>query len=71
MLLSKEDLLLYAVTDRSWLRGQTLEQAVTACICGGATFLQLREKELPYEGFFTAGPGDKGIDRPPSNSFCR
>lgn len=37
---------LYAVTDRSWLGERTLPQAVEAVLKGGATFLQLREKEL-------------------------
>ena len=36
---------LYAVTDRAWLRGRTLGQMVEDCLKGGATFVQLREKE--------------------------
>lgn len=40
---------LYAVTDRSWLGERTLEQAVEEVLRGGATFLQLREKELEGE----------------------
>ena len=47
----KEDLLLYAVTDRTWLRGQTLKSQVEAALKGGATFIQLREKELDEEAF--------------------
>ena len=43
---SKENLLLYAVTDRSWLGGQTLYQQVEEALEGGATFIQLREKNL-------------------------
>ena len=42
---------LYAVTDRSWLRGMTLIQQAEAAIRGGATCLQLREKELDHESF--------------------
>lgn len=43
---------LYAVTDRSWLReGETLAGAVRDAILGGATVVQLREKELPEEEF--------------------
>ncbi len=38
---------LYAVTDRGWLNGRTLEQDVEAALRGGATFVQLREKALP------------------------
>lgn len=38
---------LYAVTDRRWLApGQTLAGAVREALEGGATFVQLREKEL-------------------------
>lgn len=37
---------LYAVTDRSWLGDRTLAQVVEEVLKGGATFLQLREKEL-------------------------
>lgn len=40
---------LYAVTDRTWLGDRTLEQAVEEVLKGGATFLQLREKELEGE----------------------
>lgn len=44
-------MLLYAVTDRSWLGGHTLYQDVEAAIKGGATFIQLREKKLDEEHF--------------------
>ena len=47
----KKDLLLYAVTDRSWLGGDTLYSQVEAAIKGGVTFVQLREKELDQEHF--------------------
>ena len=43
---TKDNLRLYAVTDRSWLRGQTLMQQVEQALLGGATLVQLREKEL-------------------------
>jgi len=46
MKFDKEDLLLYAVTDRFWLGSETLESAVEKTLKGGATFVQLREKEL-------------------------
>lgn len=42
----KKDLLLYAVTDRSWLGEQTLYEQVEDALKGGATFVQLREKAL-------------------------
>lgn len=47
----KKDLLLYAVTDRSWLKGQTLCEQVEQALKGGVTFLQLREKELDDQEF--------------------
>ena len=40
-----EDLLVYAVTDRSWLYGESLYSQVEKALKGGATFIQLREKE--------------------------
>ena len=43
---NKKDLLLYAVTDRSWLNGRTLYDQVEEALKGGATFIQLREKNL-------------------------
>ena len=48
---TKESLLLYAVTDRHWLNGRTLTDQVKEAIDGGATFIQLREKELDEENF--------------------
>lgn len=42
---------MYAVTDRSWLNGATLYSQVEKTILGGATFIQLREKELDKESF--------------------
>lgn len=47
----KEDLLLYAVTDRSWLGDESLYSQVEKAIKGGATFIQLREKQLDIENF--------------------
>lgn len=48
----KKDLILYAVTDRSWLGEQTLYEQVEAALKGGTTFVQLREKELDEEAFY-------------------
>lgn len=48
---AKEDLLLYGVTDRSWLKEETLYQQVEKALKGGATFIQLREKKLDQESF--------------------
>ena len=47
----KNSLLLYAVTDRSWLKGQTLAQQVEQTLLGGATMVQLREKQLDLPPF--------------------
>lgn len=44
---------LYAVTDRTWLNEDTLCSQVEKAIKGGATFIQLREKELEYDEFLT------------------
>ena len=48
---AKEDLLLYAVTDRHWLNGRTLYEVVKESLDGGVTFLQLREKTLDEAHF--------------------
>ncbi|MCD8147925.1 MAG: thiamine phosphate synthase [Clostridiales bacterium] len=48
----REAMLLYAITDRSWLRpGQSLAEPVEQVLSAGATCLQLREKELGGEDF--------------------
>ena len=51
MKLNKNDLLLYLVTDRTWLKDQTLPEVVELAIKNGVTFVQLREKNLDYERF--------------------
>lgn len=48
----KDSLLLYAVTDRHWLDGRTLYEVVKESLDGGATFMQLREKELDKDAFY-------------------
>ncbi len=45
-------LLLYAVTDRSYLGGKSLETAVEQAILGGATCIQLRDKLLTEAEFY-------------------
>ncbi len=47
----KKTMLLYAVTDRSWVGRQNLYEQVEAALKGGATCIQLREKELSQEAF--------------------
>lgn len=61
MKLDKNALLVYAVTDRSWLNGATLEEQVEAAIKGGATFLQLREKDADEKTFLSRALGIKKI----------
>ena len=51
MKMTSEHLILYAVTDRSWLHGETLGSQVRKALEGGATFVQLREKNLESEAF--------------------
>ena len=51
MKLDKKDLLLYAVTDRHWLGDRTLYEVVKESLDGGATFIQLREKNLDTAHF--------------------
>lgn len=46
---SEKELLLYAVTDRHWLGEETLYDQVKKALDGGATFVQLREKNLDRE----------------------
>ena len=48
---SKEMMLLYAVTDRMWTGRQTLMEQVEDALKGGATCVQLREKDLDEETF--------------------
>ena len=50
----RKSMLLYAVTDRSWLKeGQTLLSVCEDVLANGATFLQIREKDLDTVSFET------------------
>lgn len=44
-------MLLYAVTDRAWTGKQTLLEQVEDALKGGATCVQIREKELDQDSF--------------------
>ena len=55
MNITREQLLLYAVTDRSWLKGETLYEQVERALKGGVTLVQLREKELSEPEFEAEG----------------
>lgn len=48
---NRENLLLYAVTDRRWSDGTTLYEQVEEALKGGVTFVQLREKNMDVEHF--------------------
>lgn len=51
MKLDRNHMLLYAVTDRAWLKGQSLSFQVEQALKGGITCVQLREKELSHNEF--------------------
>ena len=51
MRIRPELLTLYAVTDRSWLDGRQLADVVAEVLAGGATLVQLREKDMDTESF--------------------
>lgn len=51
-MLKKENLLLYAITDSSALGAFTLEEKTELALKGGATMIQLREKNADPETFF-------------------
>lgn len=51
MIFNRDSLLLYAVTDRSWLNGRDFCDVVEEALKAGATFLQLREKNISDEEF--------------------
>ena len=57
---TKKSLRLYAVTDRSWLHGETLYEQVEKALKGGVTLVQLREKELS-EDYIIPTPFDKRV----------
>lgn len=44
-------MLLYAVTDRAWVGRQSLYEQVESALKGGATCVQLREKEMKEDDF--------------------
>lgn len=51
MIINKNSMLLYAVTDRTWLGKESLENQVELALNSGVTFLQLREKDLDFDEF--------------------
>ncbi len=61
MKLDKKSMLVYAVTDRTWLNGRRLEEDVEKAIKGGATFVQIREKELDTAAFLEQAKAVKAV----------
>jgi thiamine-phosphate pyrophosphorylase len=57
----KKAMLLYAITDRTWLGENSLAQQVEDAIRGGATFIQLREKNLSDEEFLEEAKKIKAV----------
>lgn len=60
---NKEDMLLYAVTDRHWLGENSLADAVEKALQGGATFVQLREKETDHAAIVEEALAIRGLCR--------
>ncbi len=52
MIKRNTDFTLYLVTDRRWLGEKTLWDSVEEAIRGGATLVQLREKEISSKEYF-------------------
>ena len=58
----RKSMLLYAVTDQMWLKeGEALADVVTEVLKNGATFLQIREKDLGEDAFETEAAKLKGL----------
>lgn len=61
MKVRKEDMRLYAVTDRSWLGEKTLYEQLEEALQGGVTFVQLREKAMSEKEFLEEAKLIKGL----------
>ncbi len=61
MSISKSQMKLYVVTDRCWLDGKLFTEEVEKTLQGGATLIQLREKNLSYDEFLKEGKEIKKI----------
>ena len=61
MNISKKDMLLYVVTDRSWLGKNDLAAQVEDTLRAGATFVQLREKQLDDAAFLAEARRIKAV----------
>ena len=63
MKLSKDDLLLYAITDRRNLDKKVFFEKIEEALQGGVTILQLREKDLDEDSFINEAIEVKNICR--------
>lgn len=61
MKVERKTMRLYAVTDRAWLNGRKLEDDVENAIRGGATFMQIREKDLDDAAFLAQAKAVKAV----------
>ncbi len=61
MRVDKSSMLLYAVTDRTWLGSSTLSSQVEESIKAGVTFVQLREKKLDFDAFVAQAKEIKSV----------
>lgn len=61
MKLDKNSMILYVITDRTWLGEKSLAEEVEEAIKGGATFIQLREKNIAFEEFLSIAKDVKKI----------
>ncbi len=50
-MLNKNRCILYAITDRTWLNGRSLEDVVEQSLRSGVDIIQLREKNLDFNSF--------------------
>lgn len=57
----KESMLLYAVTDRSWIQDKSLAIQVEEAVKAGVTFVQLREKHLKGEALLKEAKEVKAV----------
>lgn len=63
IMIRKEQLRLYAITDTSWLNGASLIDVVENVLKNGATFLQLREKNASHDEIVAKAKAIKPIAR--------
>jgi thiamine-phosphate pyrophosphorylase len=59
--IDKKSLCLYLVTDRTWLKDNSLADQIETAVKSGVTFVQLREKKLSLKDFITLAEKIKSI----------